>query len=154
MVKPVRCIFCEFISGKKLTHDNGLPYVVIRETANTVSFLDQEFPNGTHPQILVIPKCHEKDIAKLQRPVLHELIDHLSLIAKVLDRRKTPCNILLNNGKIAGQVIPHVHFHMIPRMPHDKIKIESWTHRDKISKNQYLKINQSLRRACALSRRS
>jgi len=35
-------------------------------------------------------------------------------------------NILQNNGKDAGQLVPHVHFHIIPRRPGDGIKIETW----------------------------
>ena len=28
-------------------------------------------------------------------------------------------NLLANNGEAAGQVVPHVHFHLIPRIPGD-----------------------------------
>ena len=29
------------------------------------------------------------------------------------------CNILVNQGKAAGQVVPHVHWHIIPRAASD-----------------------------------
>lgn len=29
------------------------------------------------------------------------------------------CNILQNNGRVAGQEVPHVHFHIIPRRADD-----------------------------------
>ena len=41
-------------------------------------------------------------------------------------------NIIQNNKKIAGQFVPHVHFHLIPRFANDNIIIsEKW------SKNEY-----------------
>jgi diadenosine tetraphosphate (Ap4A) HIT family hydrolase len=30
-------------------------------------------------------------------------------------------NVLQNNGRAAGQVVPHVHFHLIPRDPGDDL---------------------------------
>jgi len=35
--------------------------------------------------------------------------------------RATGLNIVQNNGKDAGQVIGHVHFHLIPRFPEDGV---------------------------------
>ncbi|MCJ1238165.1 hypothetical protein MMC14_006154 [Varicellaria rhodocarpa] len=38
-------------------------------------------------------------------------------------------NIVQNNGPRAAQVVPHVHFHFIPRPPGDVLAVEkrSWT---------------------------
>lgn len=33
------------------------------------------------------------------------------------------CNIIQNNGKVAGQEVFHVHFHIIPRLENDGLKL-------------------------------
>ena len=33
-------------------------------------------------------------------------------------------NIFLNNGVLAGQEIPHLHFHIVPRHKEDEVKIK------------------------------
>jgi histidine triad (HIT) family protein len=29
------------------------------------------------------------------------------------------CNIIQNNGRVSGQAVPHIHFHVIPRFEQD-----------------------------------
>jgi len=36
-------------------------------------------------------------------------------------------NVLQSNSEAAGQVIPHVHFHIIPRSKNDKLNFQ-WEH--------------------------
>ena len=38
------------------------------------------------------------------------------------------CNVIQNNGRIAGQVIEHLHFHIIPREENDGLEL--WPHGD------------------------
>ncbi len=36
-------------------------------------------------------------------------------------------NIVMNNGKAAGQVVPHAHIHIIPRFKGDRLRL-NWSH--------------------------
>ncbi|KAG9098784.1 hypothetical protein FS749_002977 [Ceratobasidium sp. UAMH 11750] len=62
---------------------------------------------------LVIPKYHGEKL----HDVPDEYLADTLLMAKKLAiaTGATDYNILQNNGKIAHQVVPHVHFHMIPK---------------------------------------
>jgi histidine triad (HIT) family protein len=50
------------------------------------------------------------------------MLRHLPALVKGV-RAATGCdgvNVLQNNGRVAHQVVPHVHFHVIPRRPGDE----------------------------------
>ncbi|EAU83098.1 hypothetical protein CC1G_11182 [Coprinopsis cinerea okayama7 len=98
------CIFCKIIKGE-------IPSYKLIETELSFSFLDIGPLSKGHA--LVIPKYHAEK--------LHELPDeHLSDILPIAKKIATAqgvenYNILQNNGKIAHQEVPHVHFHVIPK---------------------------------------
>ena len=54
-------------------------------------------------------------------------------------------NVLLNNGRSAGQYILHTHFHIIPRKLDDKIKIEVWKNK-KLTIGEYIKLNKQIKK--------
>lgn len=70
---------------------------------------------------------HTLVIPKEPAETMHELSDeHAAAVGRVLPRiaraimkvtGASSYNILQNNGKDAGQAVPHVHFHIIPRFP-------------------------------------
>ncbi len=102
------CIFCKIIHGE-------IPAAVVYEDSDFIGFLDINPRSRGHT--LIIPKRHyttllEMDEETLQRlgVVLKHVADHL---VRVLDAKGF--NILSNNGESAGQVVKHVHFHIIPR---------------------------------------
>ena len=139
----MHCIFCEFISGKRKEHIKGYPFIPINETKNTVSFMAIDIPATEDGHLLVIPKKHYMYIEDLPKQILHELIDQISLVSKSLRRTHQGCNILLNDGKSAGQHILHAHFHVIPRDKSDNIKIDVWK-RKKLTKSEFIKLNKKL----------
>ena len=66
---------------------------------------------------LVIPKRHIGsffDLSAEERQALMELVDSAK---QVLDAKYQPdaYNIGINDGPAAGQTVPHVHVHLIPR---------------------------------------
>ena len=124
------CIFCEFIEGKRKRHTNGLPFKILNETKHTISFFSIDFPEASDGHMLVIPKKHFESIEHVPQYILTDLISHVSLSSKVMKKNHDACNILLNNGKEAGQTVFHMHFHLIPRNEGDGIKIEDWQRKD------------------------
>lgn len=84
-----------------------------------------------------IVKGHCLVISKDPTPTLAETPDarlaHMILVAKKVDAKLRAClncdatNIVINNGPAAGQEVPHLHIHVIPRYQSSSLAI-SFTH--------------------------
>ena len=140
----MRCVFCEFVCGKRKEHSNGLPFMVIKKTKNTISFLSNVLPKDNDGHILVIPKKHYSSVSETPISVLKELIEHSSMLVKVLRKFNDGCNILLNDGKYAGQKVNHLHFHIIPRNKNDHILIEYYKIK-KMSSSEFLGVHNKVK---------
>ena len=138
------CLFCEFVSSKK-DHNNGFPYLTIHETKNTVSFLSINFPMYENGHTLVITKDHYANLEDVPAKVQHELVEHVSLICKAVRKKHEACNVLLNNGKVSGQSVFHVHFHIIPRDKGDNIEVEVWK-KAKLTEKRFIEITNRLKK--------
>ncbi len=89
------------------------------DTTHALAFLDIGPLAEAHT--LVIPKSHYARLDEVPVAELSQLIALLPGLAKaVLDVTAAQgYNILQNNGRVAGQVVDHVHFHIIPRVSDD-----------------------------------
>jgi diadenosine tetraphosphate (Ap4A) HIT family hydrolase len=125
-------------------HVNGLPFLVLHETKHSISFLSIDIPATEEGHVLVIPKKHYSDLELIPKYIQYDLMEHISLISKALRVKNHACNILLNNGKEAGQCIYHTHFHIIPRNQDDNIAIEVWKSRE-INKETYQKLHEEIK---------
>lgn len=103
------CIFCAIAAGE-------IPCFKIYEDDLTLAYLDiNPFSEG---HALVIPKIHAVDISEIDEDALAALILRVKKVASHL-KEALPCdgfNILQNNGPAAGQTVPHLHFHIVPRI--------------------------------------
>ncbi|ETW82260.1 hypothetical protein HETIRDRAFT_451819 [Heterobasidion irregulare TC 32-1] len=98
------CIFCKIIKGE-------IPSYKLVETDLSFSFLDIGPLSKGHA--LIIPKYHA---AKLHEMPDEYLADALPIAKKIVNALGAEnYNILQNNGRIAHQVVDHVHFHVIPK---------------------------------------
>ena len=140
----MKCIFCEFISGRRRRHLSGYPFDAINETKNTVCFMAIDIPAAEDGHLLIIPKNHYTYVEDLPRHILHELIEHVSLVSKALRKTHQGCSIFINDGKSAGQKVMHAHIHVIPRNEKDNIKIETWK-RKKLTKSEFMKLNKKIK---------
>ena len=140
----MNCKFCGFVLGKIHNHTAGYPFLTLHETPKSLSFLSSDLPKGKDSHIIVIPKKHYPFLEDIPKSTQHDLIQHVSLAVKVIRKTHGGCNVLLNNGKSAGQYVPHAHFHIVPRDKDDHIKIEVWK-RAKVSSKRFLKLHNHLK---------
>ena len=112
------CLFCKIVSGE-------LPSNKIYENDDVVAILD------IHPvapgHTLIIPKKHSAGSHDAEPSVLKHLIVAAQKVARALVKGlpTEAYNITQHNGEAAGQVIPHLHFHVFPRSKADGL--ESWS---------------------------
>ena len=106
------CIFCKIIS-------NEIPSQKIFEDGNTFAFLDINPASKGH--VLVIPKKHYETLVDVPEEELKQLIVSVKKIAQAILKatKASGFNVLQNNGKVAGQLVNHIHFHVIPRFEND-----------------------------------
>ena len=117
------CIFCKIIAGEILC-------TKIYEDKDTFVFLDINPATDRGGHTLVLPKKHYELITDVPKKELNSIIKIIKKVSQALLKLYPGLNILQNNKRVAGQVVPHVHFHLIPRYPKDGIKIDYWeTHK-------------------------
>lgn len=109
------CIFCKILKKE-------IPSAKIYENDKIYAFLDINPVNPGHT--LVVPKKHYEHLEDIPDELLAELITAVKKItAAVKEALGTDnFNLGLNNGRLAGQLVPHVHFHIIPRFEKDGYK--------------------------------
>ena len=102
------CIFCRIVDG-------ALPATKVYEDADTLAFMDIGPIVKGHT--LVIPRQHYDPITQTPEPVLAKLLAVVKKIAQAQMNglRAEGVNVIQSNGAAAGQVVPHLHFHVIPR---------------------------------------
>lgn len=98
------CPFC-FPAPGEINRENELAY--IRSDKYPVS------PG----HLLIIPKRHVSSLFEITMPEQQALWDLLYTAKQELDESRAPdgYNIGINDGPAAGQTIPHLHIHLIPR---------------------------------------
>ena len=106
------CIFCKILAG-------DIPSSRVYEDDRAVAFMDIGPVQPGH--VLLIPKEHFERVTDLP----DDLAAHLGGIMPRLARAVVTAaeadglNIHQTNGACSGQVVPHVHFHLIPRHDDD-----------------------------------
>jgi len=98
------CLFCKIIKSE-------IPSYKLLETELSYSFLDIGPLSKGHA--LVIPKYHAVKLHELPDEYLADALPVAKKIALALGVENY--NILQNNGRIAHQIVDHVHFHVIPK---------------------------------------
>jgi histidine triad (HIT) family protein len=106
----MECIFCKIISGQ-------IPARIIDQTPLSIAFLDA-FPLAMG-HTLVIPKKHHVKIQDMSNEENSDLFSLLHKVISKIDQITGATLVAIHNGKDAGQDIPHVHVHLVPRTVSD-----------------------------------
>jgi diadenosine tetraphosphate (Ap4A) HIT family hydrolase len=103
------CPFCS-LPRDRVLHE--------RETAYAIRDGFPVSPGHT----LVIPRRHVASFFEITDAELADLMSLLSAARDDLDREFRPAgyNIGINDGAAAGQTVPHLHIHLIPRYAGDR----------------------------------
>ncbi|MFH1855250.1 MAG: HIT family protein [bacterium] len=110
------CIFCDIIEGK-------IPADTVFENDKILVFLDINPVNLGHT--LVVPKTHFNSLEETPDELASEMMKVAKKVGAVLTEAigADGFNLGLNNGKAAGQVVRHVHLHVMPRFSDDGLKL-------------------------------
>ncbi len=129
-------VFTKIIKGE-------IPSIKIYEDALCIAILD----------IAPLNKGHALVIAKEEYPTLavcpDDVLGHLMVVAKHIDGKMRESigaeatNILINNGPAAGQEVPHLHIHVIPRYSHDNKRF--LPNKDRYEPNEMASYGEKLR---------
>lgn len=99
------CLFCDIIQKR-------LPAEIIYENDQALAI------NDIHPKapvhVLIMPKVHiesVKDITNEQKTLLAEIINIAIIIAK--QKSLNGYKLIFNVGREGGQIIDHLHLHML-----------------------------------------
>jgi len=108
------CVFCKMVSGQ-------IPVTKIYEDEVVLAFLDIGPVSDGHT--LLIPKQHFERLHDCPAELLGRVSSTLGKVAKAVavGMNADGYNILCNNGRAAGQLVEHLHFHIIPRSTGDGV---------------------------------
>ncbi len=106
------CIFCAIVAGE-------IPARTVYETDEVLAFLDANPLARGHT--LVIPKGHARHVGDLDPGAASAVFDAVTkLTPRVQDAVDADAaTVGINDGEAAGQEVPHVHVHLIPRFEGD-----------------------------------
>lgn len=103
------CPFCT-LPADRVVEENELAFVI----------LDGYPISPGHS--LIIPKRHVSSFFDATPPERAALLALLDKAKELADKRNTPAgyNVGINDGPAAGQTVPHLHIHLIPRYSGDQ----------------------------------
>jgi histidine triad (HIT) family protein len=130
------CIFCKIINKE-------IPANFVYENDKVAAFLDIAPVNPGHT--LVVPKKHVEYILDAEDGILQELILATKKIARAVCESLgyKGFNLGVNNGHAAGQIVPHLHFHIMPRKVGDGLRL--WPQR-KYEKGEAEEVAQKIQK--------
>ncbi len=113
------CIFCKIVHGE-------IPAVKVLDEELVLAFMDINPSSPGH--MLVIPKRHAENIFEISEDDLAIVIKEVKRCARAVKEalKAEGVTVLQLNGRASGQVVPHLHIHIMPRWENDGLTVSSW----------------------------
>lgn len=110
------CIFCKIVAG-------DIPCAKVFESETVLAFLDIAPVNAGHA--LVLPKDHHPTLMDLPSGLGNDLLAALKAVGGAVMEATGAhgLNLMQNNHEAAGQLVPHAHFHLVPRFADDGLRL-------------------------------
>lgn len=121
------CVFCKIVKLET-------PSQRVYEDDKHIAFLDINPVNAGHT--LIIPREHYESIEDTPDEVLADMLKLAKKIGPAIQKamKADAYNLTINNGHAAGQVIDHIHIHLIPRLENDGFR--AWHGRERYDEGQ------------------
>jgi histidine triad (HIT) family protein len=116
-VSTTPCTFCRITAHE-------LPASTVFEDDDVLAIMDHHPVNPGH--VLVPPKRHFASLAALPEQIGAHLFTTAQRVAAAIRRSGVRCEAIaltLADGEAAGQEVPHVHLHVIPRFTGDAYRV-------------------------------
>jgi histidine triad (HIT) family protein len=137
------CVFCKIGGGQ-------IPSQRIHEDDLTVAFLDVDQINPGH--VVVAVKAHVEAIVDLSPDQAAAVFQTVSRVAWAVETAFNPAGLMIlqTSGAAAGQTVPHLHLHVLPRTADDGVSL-TWPRRNSPA-DELAKLADQIRRAFARER--
>ncbi len=99
------CIFCQIVAGK-------IPSQTLYQDNEVIAFRDINPQAPVH--LLIIPKSHIPSLAQVtESTLIARMTDVANQLAKEHGVLEDGYRLVINCGREAGQVVPHLHMHLL-----------------------------------------
>jgi histidine triad (HIT) family protein len=112
MLRDMNCIFCKIVN-------EGTSARIIDQNDRAIAFLDA-FPLSVG-HTLIVPKLHYSKVQDMDKEYSSDVFNLLWKVSGAVEKVAgvNASTIAIHNGREAGQEVPHVHVHIIPRSLRD-----------------------------------
>jgi len=101
------CIFCQIVAGK-------IPSEILYQDEEVIAFRDINPQAPIH--LVIIPKRHIPSLTRLSEedlPLMGHMVDIANQLATREGIAETGYRLVINCGREGGQLVPHLHLHLI-----------------------------------------
>jgi histidine triad (HIT) family protein len=130
------CRFCQIIAGDESAH-------VVFEDDVSLAFLDNR--PLFHGHSLLVPREHHETLGDLPEDLVAPLFANARLLSVAIPRamEKPGSFVALNN--VVSQSVPHLHVHVVPRMPKDGLRGFFWPRTKYASEQEMAEVASTVR---------
>lgn len=106
------CVFCEIMAGR-------VPATIVASDEETVAFMDVRQANAGH--VLVVTRAHINDIRDASDVQAAAVLQMVARVSRAVSSAfpNNGLSVWHSAGEAAYQEVPHLHFHVHPRLDLD-----------------------------------